>query len=336
MDLLSEINRRILHLGTHDRVNGLKAAVRHIEVAERYLSRGRQEQDADTFNDVIYRTNQAFEGMLKEAYSILGNGGKKQLSPYEIEQHFLNKKRLTERVLGLFRNYRTQWRNPATHDHTLLFSEQEALLAIVSVSAFSLVLLDQVVETVSFKRHRAEAERHREILAMQVAPVGNEALSELAIRFLVLFSHYQKSAEIRSEAELLGSLSGFIVGLSLGIQVTPEVPLANRTVDLLLRRNGEVVVIEIEHGRASRILNVAVAQMQYFLDSSGAGAGILYFWPPAEPLSVFSSKLKMGAGEIIVVGADPAGVPPLFTEHEQRPTRGLNRTDTALSRGPAG
>jgi hypothetical protein len=46
--------------------------------------------------------------MLKEAYTILEDKDATRLSANEIEQHFLDTKRLTERVLGLFKNYRQQ------------------------------------------------------------------------------------------------------------------------------------------------------------------------------------------------------------------------------------
>ncbi len=326
MDLLSEINRRILQLGPHDRVNGIRAAVRHIEVAERYLYRGRKEQDTDSFNDVLYRTNQAFEGMLKEAYAILEDKNKSQLSPFEIEKQFLDKRRLTERSLVLFRNYRQEWRNPATHDHTLVFSEQEALLAIVSVSAFALVLLDQVVEAVSFKRHRVGAERLREALSLEDVSHGHESLSGLAARCLILFSRQFGEGDISSEAELLGGISGFLVGLSPDVKVTSEVRLGNRTADLQLQRNEEIVIIEVEHGRGSQgILQAALVQMQDFLEVSGARAGILYFWPPAEPALILRNEASTGGRDIMIIGLDPSAAPSSFIEI-RRPTRILKRT----------
>jgi len=67
MDLLQEIKRKSSPLESHSSLDGVKAVIRHIEVAERYLTRAREGREEDLFNDVIYRTNQAFEGMLKEA-----------------------------------------------------------------------------------------------------------------------------------------------------------------------------------------------------------------------------------------------------------------------------
>jgi hypothetical protein len=54
MDLLLEIRRKISDLRTHDRLEGINAAIRHVEIAERYLERGRDDDDPDAFNDVLY------------------------------------------------------------------------------------------------------------------------------------------------------------------------------------------------------------------------------------------------------------------------------------------
>jgi hypothetical protein len=106
MDLLAELREKLSGLATHARVERIRAAIRHIEIAEKYLERGRNEEDPETFNDVIYRTNQAFEGMLKEAYAVLSATDGETLSPHQIEQHLAKEKTLTDRVQGLFANYR--------------------------------------------------------------------------------------------------------------------------------------------------------------------------------------------------------------------------------------
>ena len=72
MNLLDELRRKLETFDTHHRKTGISAAIRHIEIGERYLHRDRADEDPDFFNDVVYRTNQAFEGMLKEGSTTLG------------------------------------------------------------------------------------------------------------------------------------------------------------------------------------------------------------------------------------------------------------------------
>src|SRR4051812_41794640 len=81
MDLLAELTRKASGLDSHPRIGGIRAAIRHVNVAEKYLQRGRQDEDPEAFNDVVYRTNQAFEGMLKEAYGVLTTADGSRLSP---------------------------------------------------------------------------------------------------------------------------------------------------------------------------------------------------------------------------------------------------------------
>jgi hypothetical protein len=278
MDPLDELRRKIDTLGDHTRKEGIRAAVRHVEVAERYLTRGRNDDDPDAFNDVVYRTNQAFEGMLKEAYSVITDKDAAKLSPHSIEKHLLENKKLASRVLTLFTNYRQDWRNPATHDHTLLFTEDEALLAIVSVSAFCVVLLDQIVETASFKRERARAESRRETIAADLAQSGDKTLEEEVLTLLGSFTPVSGRGGAPTEAELVGRLSGHIVGLDPSIRVIPEAQLGDgRRADLLLERHGQRLLIEIKRARSDqRFLAAATAQVGAYLATAGINTGIVY------------------------------------------------------------
>ncbi|MDQ2775032.1 MAG: hypothetical protein M3Y57_08965 [Acidobacteriota bacterium] len=298
-------------LHTHDRLDGVKAAIRHVEVAERYLERGRNDDEPDAFNDVIYRCNQAFEGMLKEAYSAIHVGKDvTKLSPNEIEQYFVKSEKLAERVSTLFKNYRQQWRNPSTHDHTILFSEQEAILAIASVSAFSLVLINQIVEQVNFKRQQQETERRREAFQDEWAAVSKKPLAEQTLALLKLFERElsQKGEPLASEAELIGRFSGFVAGLKVGIDITTEAKLgAILRADLLLRRGDEATIVEVKRrgrGSSSRLAEAAIAQMVRYLSVADAGSGIIYFWSSDGRGKLQERQLDMESGKNIWVLGD--------------------------------
>ena len=156
MDILVEVKDKIANLPVEIDRSGMNSIITHIERAEFYLSSGKKNTDANFFTDVIYRSNQAFEGILKEAYKYIAHQeiGKKPI--YQIENYFIRKKLLNFRVLDLFKNYRQNWRNPSTHDYNLFFSSYEAFLAIVSVSSFIYVLLDQISEAMAYKREKEE------------------------------------------------------------------------------------------------------------------------------------------------------------------------------------
>src|SRR5687768_12024943 len=145
MDLVTIIRDKIERAGEGDHSPGLKAVLLHIETAVAHRDRGQDTPDDTAFTDTIYRTNQAFEGGLKEAYRVLTGKTPEKKTPSQIEEYFTSNVIFRPRVLSQFKNYRTEWRNPSTHDHQLDFDASEALLAIVSVCAFANVLLDQII-----------------------------------------------------------------------------------------------------------------------------------------------------------------------------------------------
>lgn len=287
MDLLIEIRSKLASVDGHSSHEGVTAAIRHVEVAERWLQKAREEADEDLFNDVIYRTNQAFEGMLKEAYHVLTGQEVGKMSPYQIEQHLLTHNVFTARVLDLFKNYRQQWRNPSTHDHSLFFGEDEALLAIVSVSAFAAILLDQITSAISFKREQEEVSRRREHI--DYSPSGDQAgsLHEDTLLLLELFSEELAHGEFKTaglrEVELIGRLGGFIESLDPRIKVIQEPRLKTDLPlrpDLILDRNGEVVVLELKRaGLRQDFYNRGKAQVLRYLEESEIDHGVLYIAP---------------------------------------------------------
>ena len=151
MDLVDTLRNKIQALGDEECVLGLKAVLLHIETAFRHLSRGQENGEDTAFTDSIYRTNQAFEGSVKEAYRVLADKDPGWKNPYEIETYLEKNGVFKPRVLSQLTTYRTEWRNPSTHDYKLNFDESEAFLAIISVSAFSCLLLDQITERVAYK-----------------------------------------------------------------------------------------------------------------------------------------------------------------------------------------
>jgi len=88
MDLLAILNQRIESLATGEHIPGLRSVLQHIQVAARHLTRGAESGDDTAYTDAIYRTNQAFEGSLKEAYRVLANKDPSKVRPYDIEGFF--------------------------------------------------------------------------------------------------------------------------------------------------------------------------------------------------------------------------------------------------------
>src|ERR1044071_6288717 len=73
MKLLDILHQRIDSLVAGHHTAGIRSVIQHVQVAIAHLERGKREGDDTAFTDAIYRTNQAFEGSLKEAYRVLAS-----------------------------------------------------------------------------------------------------------------------------------------------------------------------------------------------------------------------------------------------------------------------
>ena len=193
MDILKTILENINSLerenSPHGEITqGIKAVLSHIEIAESHFQRAKKENSGNLFTDVIYRTNHAFEGALKEIYIILTEKDTKNVTTYDIEEYLTKNAIFKERVMELFSNYRTNWRNPSTHDHKLFFTEQEAFLAIVSVSAFVSILTDQIIQKLSYKFERQRIENRVKNIRESISNFESLSLLDKAAYILQEYS----------------------------------------------------------------------------------------------------------------------------------------------------
>jgi hypothetical protein len=70
MDFAAIIQDKIKKINAYKEIKGISSVMTHIERALMYFENGVKKLDDEYFNDVIYRTNQAYEGILKEAYKV--------------------------------------------------------------------------------------------------------------------------------------------------------------------------------------------------------------------------------------------------------------------------
>ena len=297
MDTLEAIKSKIKLFSQLENSSSVRAVILHIEIAEKYFHRAKSENDYNLFTDVIYRTNQTFEGILKEAYSIFSNKKSSTKSPNEIEKYLANQGVFKEHVKELFATYRTQWRNKATHDHQLFFSEQEAFLAIVNVSAFVNFLLDQMIEKIAFENEKLEVEKRKSKLKQVIENYAKLNLTEKITAILFQFSHEMQDIhkpqtdsekEINlSEFELSGRLMGFISSIDPDLNIQSEVPIKAGNVilrpDIMISENMEQVIVVLK--RSPHLISYdfsidsSLNQLLSYLIASGINQGILYYPP---------------------------------------------------------
>ncbi|MCE8019317.1 hypothetical protein HOP51_04165 [Halomonas sp. MCCC 1A11036] len=285
MDLLNIIKSKVqIFQGTGSQ-QGLEAVVHHIEIAESHFGQSKNLGE-HLYTDVIYRSNQAFEGALKEAYRVLKGEDPSKLSPYKIEKHLESEGILKERVLSQLTNYRTEWRNKSTHDYQLFFSSQEAMLAIVSVSAFFSILLDQMMEKHFYETEKARLSKVAKSLFEDVPDYGSMEFIQQCVELVTHFgTELQRDKPDRSqlkEQELLGKLSGFIAASDPQIRISTEKPInyasGRLRVDMLLEKGDDAVILELKNSPHEwrRRAREGVEQLRHYLIASELSHGIVF------------------------------------------------------------
>lgn len=284
MNLIDTLQGKIDLLPDGEYLPGLRAVLQHIETAFRHLARGRESGDDTAFTDAIYRTNQAFEGSIKEAFRVFTGKDPVKTRPYEIEIYLEKNNVFRTRVLSQLSNYRVEWRNPSAHDYKLGFDESEAFLAIVSVSAFSCLLFDQVAERIAFENAQAEANARKNLTGKIFDEPRDATLIALVVNLLMRFSadplSLRQSPSSQSESQFIGSLHGFLLSAAAELEIQTEVAFDTRfniRVDLLVKRGDETLVIETKRRFTRHNYEMGLTQLENGMSAAGTREGILMF-----------------------------------------------------------
>lgn len=289
MDLVKLIKDKIKVFSQTEHFAGMESVISHIEIAERHLDQGKKGDDY-LFNDVIYRTNQAFEGSLKEAYNVLANKSSDGKSPNEIEKYLESNNLLKERVLSLFSNYRKEWRNKSTHDHKLYFSEQEAFLAIVNICAFFNILLDQMIEKIAYEQEKQKTEQSP---IYRPDSYKTMEFSSQIIQLLIDFAKHLPSSAVGStqprllEREVIGMLSGYLNAVDRDIEVFTEysIPVghekARMIADFLFKKGEQKVIVELKISsiNIARRRRDGREQLFSYMTAANIQTGVLFIPP---------------------------------------------------------
>lgn len=291
MDLLLQIKDKVKSNPDWKEARGIESVLTHIEIAERHQRRAKLDRDEHLYTDVIYRTNHAFEGILKEAYILLAGHLAENLSPYEIEEYLLTNNTLRPRVIDQLKNYRRNWRNPSTHDYQLFFSEQESFLAIVSVSAFVSILLDQMLERAAYLRKLKALgdiallarDRIRDFENLQPIEKVRHIIMSFADHYISNFP--EMSAYSRSETT--AQLAAFVERVAPEFVVELEVRFISGdqsvVFDMIISVGDVKVAVETREPRSSDraqanfASEAAMRQLEEYLRLARLSNGVLFF-----------------------------------------------------------
>lgn len=277
----------------------------HVEAAFKHLSRGQDLADESLFTDAIYRTNQAFEGSIKEAYRVLAGSDPAKLRPFDIENYLDKHKVFRARVLAQFKNYRTEWRNPSTHDYTQMFDESEALLAIISVAGFAYLLFDEIAEKLSEKASQVETEAEKPRFG-RITNAENQALFTRVKNALIAFAGQQRSSPFRTESQMIGALTGFLTTLMPQVKAESDMPLCpdrKHRADMVVSDAESTVIVELKRGKPSRSsVEGGFSQLASYIGCVAAAKGILFYCPEEpEEMDVAEIPMSRVGGEALLL-----------------------------------
>lgn len=287
MNVLKEIESQVNSIKKVDSSTYLDSIFLHIERAEFYYNSGMG--DSNFFNDVIYRSNQAYEGALKESYKVLAGKTADEVvrkTTNDIERFFETESIFKERVLQLFKNYRQEWRNKSTHDYKLFFDESEAFIALTSVTSFVHLLLKQIQEKTAYtaQQKKLEAEPTIEKVTEPDSVTSNlDVLESVLSGFAKDTTTNYGDISLLREAEIAGALHAYLEHNSSGIFVVRrEVRLQSREyifmADFVIEFADEKFILELKRSRERNYdIDFGINQVFQYLDASGITQGILYY-----------------------------------------------------------
>lgn len=295
MDILKKIKGQVQLILKDKPDLKLNSIIVHIERADFFLEEGKIRKDEHLFTDVIYRTNHAFEGILKEAYKVLADKSEEEAakkSPYQIEEYLLKNKNFNQRVLELFKNYRQEWRNPSTHEYNLFFNESEAFLAIINVSAFTHVLLNQINEKIISDKEKLIIDKKAPDLIESINNYQESSLSEKLKNILIKTSEKKlistEDLEKR-EIDFIGILDA-LFSLDKDLEITREPKLKSNLAlrpDFIISNKDEKVIVEVKKYRSQQS---ADNQLLKYLSIANINNGIIVYFGKKKDMKDFEIK----------------------------------------------
>src|SRR3989338_4988853 len=285
MDTLEYLRNKAERLSVLLPKSGILAVLRHIEMAEQHFHNGREKSENDLFSDVIYRANQAFEGSLKESYSILAGKDPANERAFDLEAYFAKNEIFQERVTDLFTNYRKKWRNPSTHDHLATFSESEAFLSLLSVTSFACVLIDQMIEHLTFENEKNRLTKHSAEIKEALDKHATEPFVDRLTVALQNFISQPTLNNVQSEIELAANLKAYLSSILSFIETTQE-PLIHDSQgemrpDFAVKEGKSKAVIELKRYLKwnDKLMQAANDQIRRYMNAMDAEVGIVLFVP---------------------------------------------------------
>jgi len=284
--------------------------VSHIERAEHFYLKAEIEKDDQYYTDVIYRTNQAYEGMLKITYQCFTGGGDDSecnLSTFQIEQYLEEEQIFNERIKFAFALYRKKWRNPSVHEYGLFFSKLEAFLAIINVTSFVYVLSNQLAEQRSTKKI-LEMILAEEPAEYHVVKEDQHDINDIVVEHLREFHKIPKDGIVSGNnmSQIVGAIKGYLEGKIKGMEVITNY----NNIDMVINYGNSMeddsamqgkIIVKVKNGFSKQKLQFASEQLTEYMYQFKSKQGILYFYSEETSGEYVVSRELVNNKEIVIV-----------------------------------
>ncbi len=292
MDMLYEIKRKVSEVLPPDFFPGIYNVINHLQMAEHYWQEAKGSIEEYLFTDAVLRANHAFEAALTEAYKLVCGKDPEGLSVKEIYQYLDEQNIFKDKEAQTFHRYLEDWELPAETDEQLFFSEQEAMLAIMNVTAFFLILVEQIIEIASYEKAKYFLGWDRaEKIHKEIERYGGKFFLDQLVTLLRLFSadlfYIEERENSPAEYEMLGYLRGFleiaIPDVEVEIDKRIKIGESHTQLDMLIHNGDEKVLIETK--RSNQIkgsifdIDNAVQQVSGYMTATKINKAILFYLP---------------------------------------------------------
>ena len=316
MDVLIPVKEQVERINQLRSNLNLASVITHIERAHYFFERGKDENDEQFFTDVVYRTNQAFEGCSRQGYMVLASKSEEQaqnIKAYQIEKYFIDENILNERVLPQFKNYRDNWRNESAHNFKLFFNEEEAYFAILNVLSYAYVLLNQMTTKLGSELELAKLKREEIKLKKIKGQLKKKGLT-LKEKIITLIQSFDEGTQLSepkedgktghfiSEAQVIGMLTTYLNemtdnGVIIQMEKRIAIGRSKRIVDIYIEHEEEKLIIELKRfGRTN--LESVIDQVSSYLLMTGINEGIAYMFNSTKfDTKIERHDLKIQKGE---------------------------------------
>ncbi len=292
MDMLYEIKRKVSEVLPPDFFPGIYTVINHLQMAEHYWQEAKGSIEEYLFTDAVLRANHAFEAALNEAYKLVCGKDSEGMSVKDIYKYLDEQNIFKDKEAQTFHRYLEDWELPAESDEQLFFSEQEAMLAIMNVTAFFLILVEQIIEIASYEKAKYFLGWDRsEKIHKELERYGGKFFIDQLVTLLRLFSadlfYIEERENAPAEYEMLGYLRGFleIAIPEVKVEIDKRIKIGNShtQLDMLIYNGDETVLIETK--RSNQIkgsifdIDNAVQQVSSCMTITKINKAVLFYLP---------------------------------------------------------